>query len=106
VGRREKKKKTNEEKKKETKGKKKKRKEKKEIGVLWTFQLLHSHEKLFCQTFLQNGFSSLAESAPPAQPQPEPPQPEPEPYQTDPSSSTCVNCTSLMSAQSETSSAI
>jgi hypothetical protein len=70
-----------EEKKRKKMEKRKKRKEKKERGVLWTFQLLHSQEKLFYQTFLQNGFNSLAESAPPAQPQPEP---EPEPYQTDP----------------------
>jgi hypothetical protein len=65
VVRREKKKKRKEGKKKQ-KGKKKKEKRKKKRGVLWTFQFLHSHEKLFCQTFLQNGFSSLAESAPPA----------------------------------------
>jgi hypothetical protein len=63
---------------------KEKNKREKKRGVLWTFQLLHSQEKLFCQTSLQNGFSSLAESTPLAQPQPEPPQPEPEPRQTHP----------------------
>jgi hypothetical protein len=67
VVRREKKKKKRKEGKiKEGKKKQKGKRKKKKRGVLWTFQFLHSHEKLFCQTFLQNGFSSLAESAPPA----------------------------------------
>jgi hypothetical protein len=66
-------------KKKRRKGKKEKGKEekkekggeKKEWGHYRLFIVLstsHREEKLFCQTFSQNGFSSTEESAPPAQP--------------------------------------
>jgi hypothetical protein len=58
------------------KGKKgrKRKKRKKKRGVLGTFRHLHVPGKLFCQTFLQNGFNSSAESASPAQPQSQLPQ--------------------------------
>jgi hypothetical protein len=45
---------------------------------------LNSQEKLFCQTFLQNGFSFTSESASPTQPQLELPQPQSRPCQTNP----------------------
>jgi hypothetical protein len=64
--------------------KREKIKEKTREGYYGHFNFLHSQEKLFCQMFLQNGFNSPAESAPPAQPQPEPPQSEPEPCQKQP----------------------
>jgi hypothetical protein len=38
----------------------------------------HSQEKLFCQTFLRNGFGFTRESASPTQPQPELSQPQPQ----------------------------
>jgi hypothetical protein len=76
-----------EEKKREGKGKKEKREKKekgkeekkeggqKELGHYRLFIVLstsHNQEKLFCQMFTQNGFSSTEEFDPPAQPQPEP----------------------------------
>jgi hypothetical protein len=47
----------------------------KELGHYRLFIVLstsHNQEKLFCQMFSQNGFSSTEEFDPPAQPQPEP----------------------------------
>jgi hypothetical protein len=70
------------EEKKKQKGKKKKEKrEKRERGIMDISTFTQPGEAVL-PNVSKNGFSSLAESAPPAQPQPEPPQPEP--YQTDP----------------------
>jgi hypothetical protein len=44
----------------------------------------HSHAKLFCQTFLQKGFSFTRKSASAAQPQLKLPYSQPEPCQTHP----------------------
>jgi hypothetical protein len=73
------------EKEKKRKGKERKEKGNKKEGYGRHFILsstLHRQEKLFCQTFSQNGFSSIEKAAPPEESEPKPFSKETEPCQT------------------------
>jgi hypothetical protein len=73
----------------------KNKREKKEIKKEGYYEhFTHSEKKSFCQTFLQNGFSFITESAPLVQPQLELPQLQSELYQTHPQFALCSgeNC--------------